>query len=64
MMQNPGSNGHAPAFAIVTLVPSRNRVAVCQRDLDFLLDEIDAGLLGDANEAEPAAIAFLPVRQG
>jgi hypothetical protein len=56
-MQNPGENTHEPAFAIVTYLPSENRVAHCERDLNWFLDDVDDGV-----HDEPAHIEFLKGR--
>lgn len=53
-MQNPGQNDHDPAFAVVTYLPSENRVAHCKRDLGWFLDDADDGI-----HNEPAHIEFL-----
>jgi hypothetical protein len=55
MMQNPGENTHKPAVARLTANPSGNVVLLCERDLNWWLDEADEQ--GDAGE--PLALAFL-----
>lgn len=55
MMQNPGENTHKPAVALLTANPSENVVAICERDLNWWLDEADEQ--GDAGE--PLALVFL-----
>lgn len=52
--QNPGPNTHGPAVAILTAAPSGNRIAICERDLNWWLDDADDGV-GD----EPSALEFL-----
>lgn len=52
-MQNPGSNMHYPAVAVLTTQVG-NRLPVCKRDLDWWLDDADEAIVD-----EPAAVEFL-----